>query len=147
MQDLVSNRKAYHDYEILETFEAGMVLMGSEVKSLREHHAALQDAYVLMTDEAAILKNASITPYAQAALFSHEERRDRKLLLHKRELNALRKAAQDQGVAIIPLQIYLKNGFIKIKIAIARGKKAYDKRASIKAKEEKRAIQRAMKNE
>ncbi len=143
--DLVSNRKAFHDYEIMETFEAGMVLMGSEVKALRASSGSLQDAYVLVSGNDVILKNASIAPYAQAAMFGHAERRERKLLLHKREINKLLKASQDKGITIIPLAIYLKKGFIKIKIATARGKKAYDKRASIKAREDKRAIERAMK--
>lgn len=143
--DLVSNRKAFHDYEIMETFEAGMILLGSEVKALRESNGSLQDAYVLVSGDEVLLKNASIAPYAQAAMFGHEERRARRLLLHKREINKLLKATQDKGITIIPLAIYLKKGFIKIKIATARGKKAYDKRASIKAREDKRAIERAMK--
>ena len=144
-KDLVSNRKAFHDYEILETFEAGMVLIGSEVKSLRANQGSLQDAYVLISDNEAILKNASIAPYSQAAMFGHEERRARKLLLHKREIDKLIKATQDKGIVIIPLAIYTKKGFIKVKIATARGKKAYDKRKAIKEKEDKRAIERAMK--
>lgn len=144
--DLVSNRKAFHDYEILETYEAGMILMGSEVKSLRAHHGSLQDAYILVSDGDVILKNASIAPYAQAAMFSHEERRERKLLLHKKEIEKLAKITQDKGITIIPLSIYLKKGFIKVKIGIARGKKAYDKRSAIKEREDKRAIERAMKN-
>lgn len=144
--DLVSNRRALHDYEILDTYEAGMILMGSEVKSLRAHLGSLQDAYVLVSDNEVILKNSSISPYAQSAMFGHEERRERKLLLHKREIEKLRKASQDKGIAIIPLAIYTKAGFIKVKIALARGKKAYDKRASIKAREDKRSIERAMKD-
>lgn len=145
-KDLVSNRKAFHDYEILETYEAGMVLMGSEVKSLKAHHGSLQDAYVIISGRDVILKNASIAPYAQAAMFGHEEKRDRKLLLHKREIDKLIKASQDKGIAIIPLAIYQKKGFIKVKIGIARGKKAYDKRAAIKEKEHKRAMEKAMKH-
>jgi len=145
-KDLVSNRKAFHDYEILETYEAGMILMGSEVKSLRSHGGSLQDAYVLVSGSDVLLKNASIAPYAQAAMFGHEERRDRQLLLHKREIEKLQKISQDKGTAIIPLSIYLKKGFIKVKIAVAKGKKTYDKRAAIKAREDKRDIERAMKN-
>lgn len=146
-KDLVSNRKAFHDYEILDTFEAGMVLVGSEVKSLRANQGSLIDAYVLISGQDVILKNASIAPYAQAAMFGHEERRERKLLLHKKEINRLIKATQEKGTTIIPLGIYLKRGFIKIKIAVARGKKAYDKRASIKEREAKRAMDRAMKSQ
>lgn len=144
--DLVSNRKAFHDYEIIETFESGIILMGSEVKSLRAHQGSLQDAYVLVSDPDVILKNASISPYAQSAMFGHEERRDRKLLLHKREIARLQKISQDKGMAIIPLAIYTKGGFIKVKIAVGRGKKAYDKRAALKAREDQRSIERAMKD-
>lgn len=143
--DLVSNRRALHDYEILDTFEAGMVLVGSEVKSLKAHQGSLQDAYVLVSGTEVILKNASIAPYAQAAVFGHEERRQRKLLLHKREIAKLIKATQVKGNTIVPLGIYLKNGFIKIKIAVARGKKAFDKRQALKAKEAKRAMDRELK--
>ncbi len=144
-KDLVSNRKAFHNYEILDSYEAGMMLLGSEVKALRNHTGSLQDAYVLVSGQDVILKNASIAPYAQAAMFGHEERRDRKLLLHKREIEKLIKATQDKGTTIIPLAIYLKKGFIKIKIATAHGKKAYDKRRAIKEREDKKAMQRAMK--
>jgi len=146
--DLVTNRKAFHDYEILETFEAGIMLQGSEVKSLRNHGGSLQDAYILIAENGdVVLKNASIAPYKYGtSIFGHEERRDRKLLLHKREIERLRTTFQVKGFAIIPLAIYLKNGFIKIKIGCARGKKAYDKRQSLKAKEHKRSIDRALKD-
>lgn len=145
-KDLVSNRKAFHDYEILETYEAGLVLMGSEVKSLRNHQGSLQDAYVLVSDHEVILKNASIAPYSQAAMFGHEERRDRRLLLHKKEIAKLIKATQDKGITLIPLGIYVKGGFLKIRFGVARGKKAYDKRQALKEREDKRAIERAMKH-
>lgn len=144
--DLVSNRKAFHDYEIIETYEAGMILMGSEVKSLKGHSGSLQDAYVIISGRDVILKNCSIAPYAQAAMFGHEERRDRKLLMHKREIDKLIKASQEKGMTIIPLAIYLSKGFIKVKIATARGKRDYDKRAAIKDREAKKAIDRAMKD-
>lgn len=143
--DLVSNRKAFHDYEILESFEAGIVLLGSEVKSLRDHKGNLQDAYVLVSGRDVLLRNASIALYTQAAMFGHEELRERKLLLHKREIDKLVKATQDTGITIIPLAIYLKKGFIKVKIGIAKGKKTYDKRSAIKEREAKRSIERAMK--
>lgn len=143
--ELVSNRKAHFDYEILETFEAGMMLVGTEVKSLRAHQGSLQDAYILISANEVILKNSSIAPYQYGAVFNHPERRDRKLLLHKREIEKLRKMSDDKGLTIIPLSIYLKEGLIKIKIAVARGKKHYDKRESIKAKEEKRHIDRVLK--
>ncbi len=123
-----------------------MILMGSEVKSLKSHSGSLQDAYVIISGRDVILKNCSIAPYAQAAMFGHEERRDRKLLLHKREIEKLIKASQDKGMTIIPLAIYLSKGFIKVKIATARGKRDYDKRAAIKDREAKKAIDRAMKD-
>jgi len=143
--DLVTNRKAFHNYEILETYEAGMILMGSEVKSLKAHSGNIQDAYVIISGRDVILKNSSIAPYAQAAMFGHEERRDRKLLLHKREIDKLIKVTQDKGITIIPLAIYQRKSYIKIKIGIARGKKGYDKRAAIKEREDKKAMDRALK--
>ena len=144
-RELASNRKAYHDYEILETFEAGIILAGTEVKSLRNHEANLQDAYILVSGNEVILKNASIAPYRYGTVYNHEERRDRKLLLHKREIEQLKTISQERGLTLIPLSFYLKNGYVKVKIASAKGKKAYDKRAALKSKEAKRAIDRAMK--
>ncbi len=144
-KDLVSNRKAFHDYQILDTYEAGISLLGSEVKSLRAHLGSLQDAFVFISGAEVILKNMSISPYSQAAMFGHEEKRDRKLLLHKREIDKLIKATQEKGTTIIPLAVYVKGSFIKVKIATARGKKAYDKRAAIKEREAKRDIERVMK--
>lgn len=142
--EICSNRRARYDYQILETFEAGMVLLGTEVKSLRDHGGSLQEAYVLV-DEAGsvILKNASIPPYRFGGLaFNHSERRDRKLLLHKRETLKLKTLSREKGLTLIPLSIYLKNGLMKIKIASARGKKNYDKRAALKEKEHERAMRR-----
>lgn len=144
--ELVSNRKAFHNYEILDTFEAGIMLVGTEVKSLKAHQGNLQDAYVIVSDGSVILKNSSITPYQYAAVFNHEERRDRKLLLHKREIETLRKVSEEKGLTLIPLSFYLKKGKIKVKIATARGKKLYDKRADIKTREEERKIKRIMKS-
>lgn len=144
-KDLVSNRKAFYNYEILETFEAGMVLVGSEVKSLREGKGNLQDAYVLISGKKVILKAASIAPYSHGGAFGHEEMRERPLLLHKREIDQLAKVSQDKGVTIVPLAIYLKKGIIKCKIGIAKGKKGYDKRSAIQEREAKRTIQRVIK--
>ncbi|MBS0604214.1 MAG: SsrA-binding protein SmpB [Verrucomicrobia bacterium] len=145
--ELVSNRKATHDYEILETYEAGIALLGTEIKSLRGHGGSLQDSYVLVTDSGdVILKNASIAPYRFGNLFNHEERRDRKLLLHKREIAKLKSLSQEKGLTLIPLGMYLKNGFVKVKVAVAKGKRAYDKRAALKEREHKRDIDRAMKD-
>lgn len=144
--ELVSNRRAFHDYEILETFEAGIILLGTEIKSLRDHGGSLQDSYVLISDDEAILKNASIAPYRFGNIHNHEERRDRKLLLHRYEIAKLKAISQEKGLTLIPIAMYLKNGYVKVKVASAKGKKAYDKRASIKDKEHKRSIDRAMKD-
>lgn len=143
--DLVSNRKAFHEYEILETFEAGIVLLGTEIKSLRAHGGSLQDAYILVSRGDVILKNASIAPYKYGGTFNHEERRERKLLLHKREIAKLDELSSQKGLTLIPLALYLKNGYVKVKVACARGKKSHDKRAALKEREHKKTIDRAMK--
>ena len=143
--ELVSNRRARHDYEILETYEAGIVLLGTEIKSLRNHGGTLQDAFVMIEKGEAWLKNASIAPYSYGNVFNHEERRDRKLLLHKQEIEKLKKIVEQKGLTIIPLGMYLRKGFVKVKIAVGRGKKQHDKRSSIKAREQKREIERELK--
>lgn len=143
--ELVSNRRAFHNYEILETLEAGISLVGTEIKSLRDHGGSLQDAYIDIKKGEPYLLHASIAPYRFGNIHNHEERRPRKLLLHKREIERLQKAIAEKGLAIIPLSIFLnKKGFAKVKIAIAKGKKAHDKRAALKEKEHKRSIQRAL---
>jgi len=145
--DLATNRKAFHDYEILDTFEAGIVLLGTEIKSLRDHGGSLQDSYVLVSNGEAFLKNASIAPYKFGNIHNHEEKRSRKLLLHKKEILKLDSLSREKGLTLIPLSMYLKNGFVKVKIATARGKKLHDKRAALKEREQKRAINRAMRQE
>ncbi len=149
MADLVSNRRAFHDYEVLETFEAGIVLLGSEIKSLRSHGGSLQDAYVDIRKKTPWLLNASIAPYSHGSgVFNHEDKRERKLLMHKREIETLRRAVQEKGLTLIPLAIYLnKKGIAKVKIATAKGKKAHDKRAALKEREDTRSIQRAIRQE
>jgi SsrA-binding protein len=143
--ELVSNRRARHDYEILETYEAGIALQGTEIKSLRNHGGSLQDSFVQTTKREAWLKNCSIAPYSFGNIHNHEERRDRKLLLHKKEIDKLKRSTDQKGLTIIPLAIYLSKGKAKVKIGIARGKKQHDKRFSIKEREQKRSIERAMK--
>jgi SsrA-binding protein len=145
-EDLVSNRKAFHNYEILENLEAGIQLLGTEVKSLREHGGNLQDAYVALHLGEAWLKNCSISPYKFGNIYNHEEKRERKLLLHKREIARLKSLVEEKGYTVVPLSMYFSKGHIKVRIAVARGKKAYDKRASIKARDAKRDIDRAMKS-
>lgn len=145
--DLASNRKAFHHYEVLETFEAGIVLLGTEIKSLRDHGGNLQDAYVLARNGIVTLKNASIALYRFGGLFNHDERRERRLLLHKREIQKLEALADEKGLNLIPIAIYLKNGRAKVKVAACKAKKLYDKRASIKEREAKRDVARALKQE
>lgn len=143
--ELVSNRRARHDYEILETYEAGIALLGTEIKSLRNGGGTLQDAFVMVEKGEAWLKNASIAPYSYGNMFNHEDRRERKLLLHKREILKIKKTVEQKGLTIIPLGMYLRKGFVKVKIAVGRGKKQYDKRSATKAREQKREVDRALK--
>lgn len=143
--ELVSNRRATFDYAIQETFEAGIVLQGTEIKSLRDNGGSLQDSYVRVLQSELWLIGASIAPYRFGNIYNHEEKRDRKLLMHKREIEKLKIASQEKGLTIIPMAIYLKNGRAKVRIAIAKGKKSYDKREAIKKKEDKREIDRMLK--
>lgn len=145
-KELVRNRRASHDYELLDHFEAGIMLQGSEIKSLRQGGGSLQEAYVKVIKGAAWLLGCSIAPYRFSTIEPHEERRDRKLLLHKREIAKLHKAVQEKGLSIVAVSLYLKAGRAKIRIAIGRGKKLVDKRDSIKEKEQKRQIDRQMKS-
>jgi SsrA-binding protein len=145
--ELVSNRRARHEYEILETVEAGIVLLGTEIKSLRNHGGSLQDAYVVIDKGEAYLKQASIAPYKFGNVFNHEERRDRKLLLHFYEITKLKKSIEQKGLTIIPLAMYLKKGIVKVKLGVAKGKKRHDKRHAIKEREEKRSIARILKQQ
>lgn len=144
-KDLVSNRRATHDYEILETFEAGIVLLGTEIKSIRHHGATLQDAYVKVLKGEVWLIGCQIAHYKFGNIHNHEEKRDRKLLMHKREINRLKVGTQEKGLTIIPLALYLKEGRVKVRIATAKGKQSHDKRAAIKERDEKRNLQKALK--
>jgi len=145
--DLASNRQAFYNFEITETFEAGISLLGTEIKSLRDHGGNIKDAYVLITKNEAWLKNASIAPFKFGNIHNHEEKRERKLLLHKREIEQLKKFTQQKGLTIVPLALYLIKGKAKVKIGVAKGKKSHDKRSTIKERQENRDIQRAMKKE
>jgi SsrA-binding protein len=144
--DLVSNRKAYHHFEVVETYEAGLVLLGTEIKSLRDHGGSLAEAYVRVIKEEIWLVGASIAPYRHGNSNNHEERRDRKLLLHRSEIRKLQVAVHQKGMTLVPLKMYLKNHRAKIKIGLARGKKSIDKRATIRERDEKRNMQRAVKH-
>ncbi len=143
--DLVSNRRATYNYEILNTFEAGIVLQGTEIKSLRNNGGSLQEAYVKVIGDELWLIGCHIAPYSFGNIHNHEERRDRKLLMHKREIAKLRIATQEKGLSLIPLSFYLKEGRVKVKLATAKGKKSFDKRETIKARDEKRNIAKVIK--
>ncbi|MCH9609476.1 MAG: SsrA-binding protein [Chlamydiales bacterium] len=144
-KELVSNRKAYHDYEILETFEAGVVLLGTEVKSLRASGGSLQEGYIRILKGELWLIGAHIAAYRFGNLHNHEERRDRKLLVHKRELERLEAKIREKGMTLVPLSLYLKNGRVKCKFGTAKGRKKHDKRAAMVEREKKREMDRAMK--
>lgn len=143
--EIAKNREAFFNYEIHETFEAGLSLQGTEVKSLRTNGATLRDSYVSITSGEAFMINASIAPFQFGNIHNHEERRPRKLLLHKKEIEKLRKASDIQGFTIVPLAIYEKKGLFKVSIAIARGKKLYDKREAIKTRDENRLVAKTLK--
>lgn len=142
---LVRNRRALHDYEIHESVEAGIVLVGSEVKSLRDGHGNLNDAYAEIHAHEAWLVNAQIKEYPWANQFNHEPMRKRKLLLHKREIRRLEVKTQQRGLTLIPLAIYLKSGKIKVELALASGKRLYEKREASREAEAQREIDRALK--
>jgi SsrA-binding protein len=145
-RDLISNRKAFHEYEILETFEVGLVLLGTEIKSLRANGGSLQEAFISVERGELWLIGSSIMPYSYGGAYNHEERRKRKLLAHSQEILKIGSAIQEKGLTCIPLGLYLKEGRAKLKIALARGKQLHDKREAIKARDEKRAIDRAIRS-
>ncbi|MDI6728531.1 MAG: SsrA-binding protein SmpB [Thermodesulfovibrionales bacterium] len=140
------NRKAYHDYSIEETVEAGIQLLGTEVKSLRDGKANLKDSYVLIKDSEVILLNCHISPYSHGNILNHDPLRTRKLLLHRKEIERLRGKMQQKGYTLIPLKIYFKGPYAKVEVGLAKGKRQYEKRETIKEREAKRAIEKAMKN-
>jgi SsrA-binding protein len=142
---IADNRKARHDFFIEDTLEAGLALVGTEVKSLREHRVNLRDSYARIKNGEAFLLGVHIPPYAPAGQFGHKETRDRKLLMHRREINRLWARVRDRGYSLVPLKIYFKRGRAKVELALAKGKHAYDKRASIARKETRREIERALK--
>ncbi|GAA4546663.1 SsrA-binding protein SmpB [Amycolatopsis samaneae] len=141
---VVSNRKARHDYSILDTYECGLVLQGTEVKSLREGKASLADAFATVDDGEVWLRNVHIPEYTQGTWTNHMPRRTRKLLLHRREIEKLIGKTKESGLSLVPLSMYFKDGKVKVEIALARGKKAYDKRQSLAKRDAQRDISRAM---
>jgi len=143
-KQIAENRRARHDYHFLDRVEAGLVLNGSEVKSLRQGHAVLQRAYADARNGELWLVGLHIPPYEQAAADPHDPDRDRKLLLHRREIGKLGGKASEKGYTIVPLQAYFKNGKVKVEIGLARGKKSHDKRESIKRKDIERDTRQAV---
>ena len=145
MHIITSNKKARHEYEIINTIEAGLVLLGTEVKALREGRANLADAYARFRRGELWLVGSHISPYSKSAAESHDPTRDRKLLLSKQELRKLFRQVEEKGVTLVPLKLYFKNHLAKVEIALARGKRKYDKRAAIAEKDLKREMDRQKK--
>ena len=141
---LVANRRAKFDYELLERFEAGLVLTGSEVKSMRAGNVSLAEAYCAFRGDELFLEQAHVAPYPLAHARNHDPMRPRKLLLHRRELDRLHGAVRREGLTLVPVRLYLKKGRIKLEIALGRGKKTHDKRHAIKARDAERQMRRAL---
>jgi SsrA-binding protein len=139
---VATNRKASHEYFLLERMEAGISLQGSEIKSIRAGQISLAEAFVHLDGVEAWLEDAHIAPYEQASIFNHEPRRRRKLLLHRKEITRLWNQVRQKGVTVVPLKVYLKDGRAKVEIALAKGKKLYDKRQAIAKREVQRELER-----
>lgn len=139
---VATNRRARHDYHILETIEAGLVLRGTEVKALREGQVTFKDAYATVRDGEAWLLGCHISPYSHGTDANHEPERDRKLLLHRREITRLTGKIAERGLTLIPLRLYFKSGRAKVELGLARGRKVYDRRAAIREREVRREIER-----
>lgn len=145
-KQLAQNKKAYHDFFIEETFEAGIVLQGTEIKSIRKGKANLKDSFAKIERGELYLHNMHVSPYEQGNRYNHDPLRTRKLLLHRKEINKLIGETKEVGYTIVPLKLYLKNGFCKVLIGLGKGKKQYDKREDLKKKEAKRDIERAFRD-
>jgi SsrA-binding protein len=144
--DVATNRQASHRFELLDRLECGIVLAGTEVKSLRDGGAQIKDGYVSVTDGELWLQNVHVPPYGPAARDNHEPERPRKLLAHRREIERLVGRVQERGLTLVPTRIYFKDGRAKVEIALAKGKDRFDKRQSIRAREEKRDVERALRD-
>jgi SsrA-binding protein len=140
-----TNRKARHEFEILETIEAGMALTGTEVKSLRAGRCSLQDGYAVIRSGGATLKGVHIAPYQQGSHHNPDPLRDRRLLLHRREIHRLATKLQERGYTLVPLKIYFKRGYAKVELGVARGRATYDKRRKLREDDEKRRTDEALK--
>ncbi|WP_166667151.1 SsrA-binding protein SmpB [Companilactobacillus nuruki] len=144
--EVANNRKARHDYNILETYEAGISLTGTEIKSVRASKMNIKDGFVQARNGELWLENVNISIYDQGNIFNHDPLRNRKLLLHKKEIRKITSSIQEKGITVVPLKVYLKHGFAKVLIGVAEGKKQYDKRETIKKRDQEREIQRVLKN-
>ena len=141
---IASNRKARHDYHIDDVYEAGIVLMGTEVKALRAGRASLADAFASVSDGEVWLEHVHIPEYTQGTWTNHEPRRKRKLLLHRDEIEKIAAETREKGLTIVPLSLYFKDGRVKVEIGVARGKKNYDKRQALREQQDRREAERAM---
>jgi len=143
---LASNKKAYHDYFILDKYEAGIELKGSEVKSVKAGKVSIKESYVKILHNEVVIINMNVSKYDYTKVFEVDEKRTRKLLLHRKEIKKLLGKTTQEGFTLVPLTIYIKKGLVKIEIALAKGKKIYDKREEIAKKDQKRDIERALKD-
>jgi SsrA-binding protein len=143
---IAQNKKAYHDFFIEETYEAGIVLQGTEIKAIRAARVNLKDSYARIQNGEVFLYSMHVSPYEQGNRYNHDPLRTRKLLLHKKQIAKLIGETKEQGYALVPLKLYLKNGFAKVLIGLAKGKKKYDKREDLKQKEAKRDIERVFRD-
>ena len=144
---VAENRKARHEYELFDRYEAGLELQGTEIKSIRQGKVQLKDSFVSFTNGEAFIKGMHISPYEFGNRFNHDETRERKLLLHKNEILKLYQATRIKGYTVVPVRVYLNHGLAKLEIALAKGKNLHDKRESQKERDAKREIQKALKNQ
>jgi SsrA-binding protein len=143
---VATNRKAYHDYHVGETYEAGIALTGTEIKSVRQGMVSLRDSFARVENGEVFLYNMNVSPYDAGNRFNHEPQRTRKLLLHKSEIRKLATKTQEKGFTLIPLKVYLKGGRAKVELALAKGKRLYDKREDIKKRDVMRQVDRVIKD-
>lgn len=143
---VATNKKAYHDYFIEDTYEAGIVLVGSEVKSIRQGAVNMKDTYCLIRGDEMQLINLHISPYEKGSYFNVDARRARKLLLHKAEINKLRGKVEQKGFTLVPTKMYFKQGLVKVEVGVAKGKELHDKRQALQEKQQARSLERDLKN-
>ena len=146
MKLIANNKKAFHDYFIEDTYEAGIELTGTEIKSIRAGNCNIKDSYAIIRNKEVFLINMFVSPYKEGNIFNHQETRTRKLLLHKKEINKLEEKIEQQGLTLIPIKLYFKNNKLKVELAVCRGKNNYDKRETIKERDIKRSIEKQTKN-